>query len=85
MCNFFESENILHEKEDFDESGELTEDLDKVLQLEFENGIATYVMFQIPYPEKNSTININDTIKNKGYYKTSRKISPEKRHFIRLC
>ena len=48
----FETENVSHE-EDFNESEELTEDLDKVLQIYFENDIVTDAIFHIAYLEKN--------------------------------
>ncbi|GBM14423.1 hypothetical protein AVEN_246587-1 [Araneus ventricosus] len=58
-----EIENISYEKEGEDESEELTEDLGKALDLEFEGGIARGGIFNIDYAEKNSMTNINRTIK----------------------
>ncbi|GBM41147.1 hypothetical protein AVEN_4170-1 [Araneus ventricosus] len=48
-----ERENISHEKgENIDESEELIENFDKVLDLEFEGGIAADAMFYIAYAER---------------------------------
>ncbi|GFS35145.1 uncharacterized protein NPIL_538571 [Nephila pilipes] len=58
-----EIEDKSHEEEDYDESEELIEDLDKALYLEFESAVGTDASFHITYAEKNSITNINKTIK----------------------
>ncbi|GFT87423.1 uncharacterized protein TNCV_4050691 [Trichonephila clavipes] len=61
--NTVEVEDKSHEEEDKDESGELVEDLDKALDLEFENSVGTDALFHVTYVEKNSITNMNETIK----------------------
>ncbi|GFT80843.1 uncharacterized protein TNCV_2714731 [Trichonephila clavipes] len=60
--NTVEVEDKSHE-EDNSESEELAEDLDKALDLEFESGVGIDALFHVTYAEKNSTTNINETIK----------------------
>ncbi|GFX70509.1 hypothetical protein TNCV_874831 [Trichonephila clavipes] len=61
--NTVEVEDKSHEEEDNGESEELAEDLDKALDLEFESGVGIDALFHVTYAEKNSTTNINETIK----------------------
>ncbi|GFU62414.1 hypothetical protein TNCV_319171 [Trichonephila clavipes] len=61
--NTVEVEDKSHEEEDNGESEELAEDLDKVLDLEFESSVGIDALFHVTYAEKNSTTNINETIK----------------------
>ena len=63
--DFEESTFEISHEEDLDESDDMTEDLDVALDLEFENDVTKDTMFILffLYPEKDSTSNINKTIK----------------------
>ncbi|GFX39219.1 hypothetical protein TNCV_3859441 [Trichonephila clavipes] len=60
--NIVEIEDKSHDK-DNDESEELIEDLDNVLDLEFESSVGTDALFHITYAEKNTITKINESIK----------------------
>ncbi|GFX99535.1 uncharacterized protein TNCV_5025911 [Trichonephila clavipes] len=50
--NTVEVEDKSHEEEDKDESGELVEDLDKALDLEFESSVGTDALFHVTLMQK---------------------------------